>query len=468
MNLAATLSSRFVLLVGGRAVMLGLALVTTAILTRELGPAGFGHYRAAVAYLGLVVMLADLGLGSIFVREISRPGADQARIIGNALSLRLTVASGAMVIGLALSSLLTFDTATRLGILGGALGFLAYSIHLLLFGLFQQQLRQQGVVLAEVSGGLVLLALIVLFAWLGAEPVWFVASLGTSYGLTLILSIFFARRLVPFRLRSEFAQWRQLAEFCLPLAVSNTVVILYFRADTVLLALLHSPEAVGLYGVPIKVFDAVLGIAILFVGLFAPLLARTARSNPPQFAGLVGESLGILCIGTIGGAVALNAIAPEIVRLLGGAAFAEGAMILRLLTILLIVHGAVLLLREAAIALQIQHRLLPGYLVALVVAAIGYFLLIPRYAGAGAASALIAAELLVLAWIARVVREATKEPLRLRVPLTAAICGAGAILVLYTVEQAGSGPAGRLGFAAATYLVLLFGTGSLRRPEFGT
>ncbi len=468
MSLAATLGSRFVLLVAGRAVMLGLGLVTTAILTRELGPTGFGHYRAAVAYLGLVVMLADLGLASIFVREISGPGADQLRITGNALSLRLVVAGGAMLIALALSRLLAFDDAIRLGILGGALGFVAYSVHLLLFGLFQQQLRQQGVVLAEVSGGLVLLALILLFARLGAEPVWFVLSLGLSYGFTLALSVGFARRLLRFRLRFELAQWRRLASFCLPLAASNTIAILYFHADIVLLALLQGPEAVGLYGVPVKVLDSALGMAILFVGLFAPLLARTARSDPAQFAGLVGDSLGVLCIGAIGGALALNALAPEIVELLAGPAFADATIILRLLTIVFVLHAAVALLREAATALQIQHRLLPGYLAGLVVAGTAYWLLIPRYAGAGAASALIAAELLVLACVARVVLQATMQPLqRLRVPLAAAACGAGAGLVLYAVEQAGWGPVGRLGAATATYAALLLASRSVRRSDLG-
>ncbi len=466
MSFVATLGSRFVLLLAGRAVMLSLALVTTGILTRELGPTGFGYYRAAVAYLGLVVILADLGLGSIFVREISRPGADQARIIGNALSLRLVVAASAMLIALPLSQLLAFDDAMRLGILGGALGFVAYSVHLLLFGLFQQQLRQQGVVFAEVSGGLLLLALILLFARLGAEAAWFVLALGLSYGFTLGLAILFARRLVPFRLRFELAQWHQLARFCLPVAASNTIAILYFHADSVLLALLQGPQAVGLYGVPIKIFDSALGIPVLFVGLFAPLLARTARSDLSQFAGLVGDGLGVLCILIVGVAVGLNAVAAGVIELLAGAAFADAAIILHLLTIVLVLHSVVMLLREAATALQIQHRLLPGYLLGLGVAMVAYFLLIPRYAGAGAAGALIAAELLVLAWAARVLVRATPEPLRLRIPLTAAACGVGAGLVLYAVEQAGWGPVGRLGAATASYALLLLATGSLRRPAF--
>jgi O-antigen/teichoic acid export membrane protein len=466
MGLVGTLGSRFVLLVAGRAVMLGLALVTTGILTRTLGPAGFGHYRVAVAYLGLVVMLSDLGLASIFVREIARPGADQIRVTGNALGLRLALAGGAMLIALALSRVLAFDTGARLGILGGALGFVAYSLHLMLFGLFQQQLRQQGVVLAEVGGAVLLLVLVLILAPLGAQPVWFVMALGLSYGFMLLLSVRFARRLLPFGLRFDLPRWRQLVHFCLPVATANTIAILYFHADTVLLALLQGPEAVGLYGVPIKIFDSLLGVSILIVGLFAPLLARAAGSDAQAFARLLGDSLGVLCVGVIGGALGLSAIAPEVVRLLGGAAFAGAAVILRLLTILLVLHTATALLREAAIALQIQHRLVPGYLLGLVAAAVLYVLLIPRYAGAGAAWTLILAESLVVAWVAVVLIKATSAPLRLDIPLRAAACGVGAGLALYAVEQAGWGVPARLSIAAAVYVVLLLVTRSLRRPEF--
>lgn len=105
---------------GGRVVLLLLALVTTALLTRLLGPSGFGHYRAAVAYLALVISLADLGLASLFVREISRQGADQARVIASALGLRLVIAGSAVLLAAVLvlhgTSLILRETATALAI----------------------------------------------------------------------------------------------------------------------------------------------------------------------------------------------------------------------------------------------------------------------------------------------------------------------------------------------------------------
>lgn len=396
MTLAATLGSRFVLLIGGRVALLLLALVTTAMLTRILEPTGFGYYRTAIAYLALVIALADMGLASLFVREISRPEADQPRLISNLLGLRLVVAGGALVLGTGLAFLLPLEPQDRLGIVGGAFGFLAYSAHLLLFGLFQQKLRQQGVVLAELTGGLVLVGLIIVFAWAGAEPFWFVVALGLSYVATLALTLVAAQRLVRFGLRLEPALWIDLARQAAPLAVATTISVLYFRADTVLLAFFRSPAEVGLYGVPVKVLDSCMGISLLLVGLFSPLMAHTARVDDAAFRKHLGDCLLTLAVGTSLVGVGLVALAPEIVLLLAGAEFIGGAPILQVLAGVLVLHGTAFVLREAATALAIQQRLLPAYFAGLGMAVVAYVVLIPRFGGIGAAIALLLAEIVVV------------------------------------------------------------------------
>jgi O-antigen/teichoic acid export membrane protein len=464
MRLAATLGSRFVLLMGGRVLLLLLALVATALLTRLLGPSGFGHYRAAVAYLALVISLADLGLASLFVREISRQGADQARVIANALGLRLVIAGSAMLLAVALAFALPFDHADRLGILAGAFGFLAYSVHLLLFGLFQQKLRQGGVVLAEVSGGVLLLALIGLFAWLGAAPWAFASALGLSYVFTLGVTLIAARRLVRFGIRLERDVCWRLAKAGAPLAVATSITVLYFRADTILLAILDTPAEVGLYGVPIKVVDSFMGITMLLVGLFAPLLANTARIDEGAFREHLENGLTTLAVGTTGVGVGIVALAPEIVTLLAGAEFAAAAPILQVLAGVLVLHGTALILRETATALAIQQRLLPSYVAGLIVAMAAYLVLIPPLGGVGAALALLIAETVVVVSIAVVVVRATGTGRALRAPVIALAAGLAAAAAVVWAEQQGWGFVLRAALGGGVYLCLLLGTGAVSLP----
>jgi O-antigen/teichoic acid export membrane protein len=435
MEILAKLGSRLVLMVSGRGVLLLLSLVVTAILTRLLGPAGFGQYRASVAYLGLIVVLADLGLTSIFTREISRQDADQAKIVSNALALRLAIAIIIFLSAIGLAFVMPFDASERLGVLGGAAGFVAYSIHLMLFGLFQQRLRQQGAILAEVVGGIALLGMIIVFSRLGARPETFVAVLGTSYVLTLVISLWFARRMVPFRISFDWPQWRDLIRFSLPLAGASTLLVIYIRADSVLLALLQTPEAVGLYGVPVKIFDSLMGIALLVVGLIAPLLARSAHTDLDEFRRVLGGGLGAAMVGSIGIALGLVVLSEEIVTVLAGAAFVESATILQVLALLFVLHTASLLLREAAVALDVQRRLVFVYFVGMLVAFAAYFTLIPRLAGLGAALALVLAESLVLIGAFRIVARETLLRANLKMCLGAILSGCVAGLAAFGVRN---------------------------------
>lgn len=465
MSLSSTLASRLGILLGGRIALLFLAFLSTALLTRILGPDGFGLYRTSVAYLALVVVLADLGLGSIFVRSISRPGADQVNLVANALALRLVIASAAFGIAVGLALWLPFNRETQIAIIGGALGFLAYSVHLLLFGLFQQRMKQQGVVLAEMVGGVVLVGFILGLAHLGAEPFWFVVALGASYMFTLAITLSAARRLVPLALRFRLGIWRELVQSAMPLAATATLSIIYVRADILFLALLQPAAVVGLYGVPIKIMDALMGIALLYAGLFAPLFSKTAPTKREAFASHVETSLSTLAIGSVGIAVVIFVLAEQLVTLLGGSAFRDAAGILQVLGFVFVLHSATILIREAATALAVQKKLLPGYILGFLVAMAAYLSLIPTLGGIGAALALLVAETVVLTAALRVVRREALARIRLGAPIVTLVCGLSAIVTIAWLDVLSVGWGLRLLAGVAVYTGLLLGTKTLRPAD---
>ena len=435
MSLAATLSLRLFVLIIGRASMLALGLVVTALLTRHLGPFGFGQYRTAVAYLGLVVVLADLGLTSIFIRDISRPGVDQPKIVGNALCLRLVLATSIFVTASLISLLFDFDRVVHLGIFGGVVGFIAYSTHLMMFGVFHQKLKQHWAIIAEILGGIVLVSAVVFLMSSEAALPWFVVALASSYLLTALISLAMAYRLVPFRLRFDLEQVRKLVFAALPLAGGATLSIIYLRADSVLLALLQGPDSVGIYGVPIKIFDSVMGIILLATGLFAPFFANTAQSKPSEFSRFVDDGLLVVTVGSVAIGLVLCALADQVILILAGEAFYAAITPLRLLTIVMVLHAMIMLLKEVVTAMGLQRRLLPVYGTGFVAAFIAYFLLIPPLATVGAVLSLIVAEFAVLAGIIWIIKRQSKRLISPYAPVMAISCGLVVAAAIMIIDQ---------------------------------
>src|SRR5579884_790489 len=76
-------------LFGGQATLVLSSAITTFALARGLGVARFGEYNAIIAFVGLFLPLASIGLDTVLVREMAQNREQAGRIFGSALLLRL-------------------------------------------------------------------------------------------------------------------------------------------------------------------------------------------------------------------------------------------------------------------------------------------------------------------------------------------------------------------------------------------
>ena len=89
----------------GKAAVLAIGLVSIAVITRYLGPDDYGRYTLALIYMQLFSVLADVGLFTIVVREISRDPSRTEELVGNTLTLRLLLSVAVIAVAAALSLL---------------------------------------------------------------------------------------------------------------------------------------------------------------------------------------------------------------------------------------------------------------------------------------------------------------------------------------------------------------------------
>ncbi len=145
---------------GARIIGLALSLIIIGFITRYLGKDGFGYYSVILAFLFFFTVLADLGLYSICLRDISRPKADENKIINNSFTLRFF--AGLFVFSLApiVIYFFPYTNEVKLGVLIGSFGFWMMSNHQVLMGVFQKYLKMDKVAIAELVGRLFQLVLI--------------------------------------------------------------------------------------------------------------------------------------------------------------------------------------------------------------------------------------------------------------------------------------------------------------------
>jgi O-antigen/teichoic acid export membrane protein len=275
-------------------------------------------------------------------------------------------------------------------------------VHQVLFTLFQQRLRQAGAVIAETTGALALLVM----AWtLGKTDfgvLAFVAATAAASLLTATISLSFAVKLLRFRPKFNISSWKALLVPAAPIAVTNVLSLVYYRFDIIILSFMHPAEAVGLYGVPSKILDASMGFTLLFSGLVMPLMSRYIDTDFQKFRLYFDTGVDTLVMGTSGLLVVILVFAEEILTAIAGQPFSDGAPALRVLGLVIVVASSRYMLYQAATVLNVQRKVVGGYVVAAIVGVLAYLLLIPSFAGAGAAIGLLVGELIVFVWTLRV------------------------------------------------------------------
>lgn len=437
-------------------------LVTIGLMQRYLSPTGFGAYTVAMAYLGIFSVIADLGLYLILIRELAKPGVDEPRVVGNLLALRWTSAALILSLGAALVWFLPItDPAVKRAVLIGTASFLAVAGTQLLTGIFQTKLAIVRVTTAELLGRIVLLAL----TWWtvtsdGGLNAIMVAVVGGSV-MNFLFVYLSARRYVPLSLHFDRRYWADILRQTFPIAASIVLNLIYFRADTVILAHYASSYAVGLYGAAYKILEILITFDLILIGLLLPMLgAAFARQDRERFVTIFQRGFDLLLMAVIPLLVGGWILARPLLTAIGQEAYAPAAPILRLLLFAvaaLFLNG---LSNHAVTVINRQRQMVWGYLSVAVVGLIAYFTLIPRFSTYGAATGTILTEsltgLISYILVLRVMRFRLRLRILPKLLVSAAVMG----VVVYLLRSANVWLTAVIG--AAVYGLALIATRALR------
>jgi len=313
-----------------------LALVSIGFITRYLGKEGFGNYSTVLAFFAFFGSVADLGLYSITAREISRPNADEKKIVSNALALRLTSSLLVFVMTPVFIYFLPYSRDIKLGILIAAASFVFSTTYMVLNGVFQKNLAMDKVASAEVLGKIFQVLIIIIAVKLNLGFIAIIFSVLASMILNFAIILFLARKYVSLSLQFDFPYWKKFLIESIPLGFTSLIVFIYFKTDTILLSILKNGEAVGIYNAAYKVLENITFFPAMIIGLIFPLLSRNIFSDKQEFSRIANETLKVFVILIVPLVVGSLFLADQVIHLIGGDAFTASANILRILIFALV------------------------------------------------------------------------------------------------------------------------------------
>ncbi len=362
-----------------------LALVSIGFITRYLGKEGFGNYATVLAFLSFFASLADLGLYHISTREISRPGADEKKIMGNIFSLRIISALFILIIAPAVVIFFDYPVEVKQGIVIAAASFLFSSGYQVLNGIFQKNLAMDRVAIGELAGKIIQVATVILAVKFRLGFDWIIMSLLFNMIASFAIVFLWSRKYLRFRFRFDLGYWKKFLKESLPIGVGSIIVFAYFKMDTILLSVLKTSEDVGIYNAAYKVLENISFFPAMIIGLVLPILSNTFLADKAKFKDISDKTFKVFVILTVPLVVGTLFLSKGIIQLIGGGQFAESAAVLQVLVFALAAIFFGNFFNNILIAGNLQRKLMGIWLCA-AAGNIGLNLaLIPKFSYTGAA-----------------------------------------------------------------------------------
>ena len=382
--------------IAGKIISTILGLFSLALITRYLGPQGFGEYTTILTFLGFFAVFADFGLTLVTVQLISDKTRNEAKILNNLFALRLV--SVLIFLGLApiIAIFLPYSGAVKTGLIIAIAAFIFPALNQIIVGLFQKKLCMEKNAIAETVGKLILLAGILLGEKfnLGLNGILIATSLGAF--VSFIIHYFFSLKFAFIKFEWDFSLWKEIIVKFWPLAFTVVLNLIYLRADTLLLSFFRSAEEVGFYGAPYKIIDVLTSLPFMFAGLILPILSVAwLEKKGDDFKKVLQKSLDFMIILALPIIIGTQFISKETMFLAAGHEFSSSSVILQILIFSLIAIFPGTIFAHAVIAIEKQKKMIGFYLFTSISSLVAYLILIPKFSYFGAAVVTIYSEIMI-------------------------------------------------------------------------
>ncbi len=396
LKISSTLASNFAVAGAGRLIGGVFAFGATALMARTLGPHNFGEYSIVMAFLYIFNAIADFGLYSFLVREISKSDAQEKELINQVLSLRMVILVVLLGLGVGAGMLLPYSDIVKKGLIVGAVSYFFLSSAQVLMGIFQKKLVLWQATLSEViARAIQFTAVMSLFFYNINNVLYFLIVLAGASCINFILVFVFASRHTQIRPAFSIPKWINILKQSFPIALSLIFTLIYFRLDTVLLSLFKTQQDVGIYNIAYKLLENIIFYPSMLVGLLMPILSKTAIVDEEKFKSVFNSGIKIITISAIPMLFGGILLAHQIIYFLGGEAFQDAASPFRILigATFFIFFGTIL--GSATIALNKQREAIFIYFIAMLFNVVANIIFIPAYGYMATAITTLITEIIV-------------------------------------------------------------------------
>lgn len=368
-------------------------------IARKLGDENFGKLSFAYSFVGICFIVADFGLSTILIRNVSRQKELTREYVGNILALKIVLSFICIsVIGLfVLFTDYPADIITLLVILGGVMFFKALiDFYCAIFNAYERMdieafLKGTNHILLFLSGIVVLAMGLGLF---GIANVFLVVYLISSIIGFYLVSVYIKKIRVYF----DMGFWKYILRESLPLALTVVFTVIYFKIDVVMLSIIRGNNSeIGWYSAAMRLIELVGVVPALIASALFPIVSGLHKESIDSLRKVYQTSFRYLIVIALPIAVGTLLLSEHLIFTIYGEEYAKTIPALKILSLALVFIFVNYILMNILVAVDRQktNAIMAGTCVFVNVAL--NMCLIPHYGYLGAGTATVITEIVLFA-----------------------------------------------------------------------
>jgi polysaccharide transporter, PST family len=376
-----------------RIVRMAVGLLIGIWIARYLGPDQYGVFNYAFAYVALFSAFATLGLDKVVVRDIVRDPSGKHETLGTAFVLKL-LGSGltlALTVG-TVGFLRPGDTLTYWMVAIAAGGSIFQAFDAIDFW-FQSQIESKYAVLARFAAFVVVASIRVALILVRAPLIAFAFAVlaETALGAVGLIIVYQARGEQIARWRASLTGAKGMLKTSWPLILSGMAIMTYMRIDVVMLGEMVDDRAVGIYAAATRFSELWYFIPMAITSSVFPSIVAAKSIGEAEYVRRLQKLFDLMTGLAVAVAIPMTFLSDFVIRLFYREAYDGAGPILAIhiwaaLFVFLGVAQSPWDLTEGLTKLAMK-RTMAGAVVNVAL----NFVLVPLYAGLGAAIATVIA-----------------------------------------------------------------------------
>ncbi len=398
MNTARRVIKNTLVRTGAEVLNFALSAIFLIYVARHLGSADFGKYSFAFAFAGLFVIFTDMGLHTLFIKEVAREKEKAGKLMGNLLAIKFVLALITFFILFIIINLMNYPLETKRLVYIMGIFVMGTSLLDLFNSLFRAFERMEYEALIMFLNRLVVVASGIFALYLGCGLEGFAIAILAANLLTVIPSSFLAFKNISTPvLEIDMVLWKHLFKEATSIGLMMLFTTIYLKADTVILSIMKSDSAVGLYSAPHRLIEALIIFPTFFLAALFPVFTRFYQSSRDSLFKAYESSFKFLLIIGLPMAVATTVMAEKFTMTIFGRGFINSAIILSILIWACLFIFLNTLLSYLIIAMGRQKLNIISFGISALTNVILNFILIPSYSYIGASIALVISQTILFA-----------------------------------------------------------------------